>query len=88
MSGVDNEAEMQDKARERIGRLVTELVRLRNPDEDPVVVGWAVSYEFTSVSLEQGDQFGTGTAAPREQSGAMTRGLFDLGRTQFGASDD
>ena len=75
----DNERERQDAIRDDIGRLVGELTRLRNPDDDPIIVGWVVSYEWTSVNLEQADQYGTGTTAPREQSGALSRGLFELG---------
>lgn len=82
----------QDEIFAKIGRLVGELTRLRQQDEDPIIVGWALAYEYTSVDIEQADRFGIGTAAPREQSGALSRGLFDLGAESWshssGGDDD
>jgi len=83
-STLDNERERQDSIRDEIGRLVSELTRLRNPEDQPIIIGWALSYEWTSIDLEQADRFGTGTAAPNQQSGALSRGLFDLGAEQWG----
>ena len=76
---LDNERERQDAIRDEIGRLVSELTRLRNPEYQPIVIGWVLAYEWTSVELEQAERFGTGTAAPNQQSGAISRGLFELG---------
>ena len=78
-STLDNERERQDAIRDEIGRLVSELSRLRNPDDQPIVIGWALAYEWTSIELEQTDRFGTGTTAANQQSGALSRGLFELG---------
>lgn len=80
--------ERLDQIRDEIGRLIGEAIRLRNPDDDPITVGWTTSYEWTSVELEQTDRFGTGTLMPREQSGALTRGLFEIGADHFGAGGD
>ena len=71
--------ERQDEIKAEIGRLVGEITRLRNPEDDPITVGWALSYEWTSVRLELDDRFGAGNIQPREQSGALTRGLLVLG---------
>ena len=83
-STLDNERERQDSIRDEIGRLVSELTRLRNPDDQPIIIGWALAYEWTSVELEQADRFGSGTAAPGQQSGALSRGLFELGAEDWG----
>ena len=82
-STLDNERERQDAIRDEIGRLISEFTRLHNPDDQPIVIGWALAYEWTSVELEQADRFGTGTTAPSQQSGALSRGLFELGADQW-----
>lgn len=73
-----------------IGKLVSELVRVRNPEDDPILVGWVAAYEWTSVELEQADRYGTGKASPPEQAGSMSRGLFSLGleAIRLGVDDD
>lgn len=79
----DNERERQDEIRDEIGRLAGELARLRNPDDQPILMGWAIAYEWTSVDLEQNDRFGIGTTSAREQLGAATRGLFEMGSDAY-----
>ena len=71
--------ERQQAILDEIGRLVSELIALRNPDDDTILIGWAGAYEWTSVELEQAHTFGTATIAPREQAGSLTRGLLELG---------
>lgn len=80
--------ERQDQILAEMGRLVAEIVRLRNPEDDPIVVGWAGAYEWTSVRLEQGDRFGAGRISPAEQSGSMTYGLLSMGARDFGKEGD
>lgn len=77
-------AELDSKERQReifaqIGKLIGEIAQLRNPDDDPILVGWVAAYEWTSVRLEQNDQYATGTVCAPEQSGSMARGLFSIG---------
>lgn len=70
-----------DDIRADIDTLVAEYAQAisDDPDDDRIILGWALAFEATSVRLEQDDAFAGGIAHPTSQAAAMTRGLMAWG---------
>jgi hypothetical protein len=67
-----------ETARDAIARAITayaaELAR-QDDEEAPVIVGWIVAYEGTSIELEQADQAQRQTIVPNGQTISASVGL-------------
>jgi hypothetical protein len=67
-----------DQARDEIARAITayaaELAR-QDSEEAPIIVGWVVAYEGTSIELEQADQAQRQTIVPNGQTISASVGL-------------
>jgi len=77
-----------EEIKREIGKLITQIMVMRHPDETPFVMSWAIVLGVTSIELQANDHERSEYISPIEQSVFTTVGLYSIAARDYGAPVD